>query len=176
VAIEDGSAQHLAPDEPDPDVLTNLDTIAAWLRLVDPWPDQVDLASALRRVEQPTWRVAADVVTSGRVGTLMLVGGRGHTTDALMTAIGVDLVSSQVRTVNEAELMADRLTTNHGIEGVILETESTNCGNRTGSGFARTPSPYRRSRPRPDDAAPHGRGLSTQVESRRCDRRQPPRA
>jgi hypothetical protein len=55
----------------------------------------------------------------------MLVGGRGHTTDALLAALGHDPGSGET----EAELMAAWLRDNEGIRDVLLETRSTNCGN-----------------------------------------------
>jgi uncharacterized SAM-binding protein YcdF (DUF218 family) len=72
----------------------------------------------------PTWELAAAAVRAGEVGTLMLVGGRGHTTDALMEAVGGDPAHA-----TEAEVMATWLRDRHGIDDVLLETESTNCGN-----------------------------------------------
>lgn len=104
--------------------LARLDTIAAWLALEDPWPGRVDLMLLFGGSMPPTWEVAAAAVRSGEVGTLMLVGGRGHTTDALMHALGVDQPDA-----TEAEVMAGWLRDRHGIDDVILETASTNCGN-----------------------------------------------
>ena len=59
---------------------------------------------------------------AGRVGTLVLVGGVGHTTDALRAAIGDDTDAP------EAELMAAYLRREHGIDDVLLEPASRNCG------------------------------------------------
>jgi hypothetical protein len=110
----------------DPELLRHLDTIAAWLALEDPWPGRVDLMLLFGGSPPPTWEVAAAAVKAGQVGTLMLVGGRGHTTDALLAAMGLDPESTGVA---EAELIAAWLRDRHGIEDVLLETESTNCGN-----------------------------------------------
>jgi hypothetical protein len=101
-----------------------LDTIAAWLALEDPWPGEVDLMLLFGGSMPPTWAVAAEAVEAGEVGTLMLVGGRGHTTDALLAAMGLDDAD-----LTEADVMAGWLRDVHGIEDVLLETESTNCGN-----------------------------------------------
>jgi hypothetical protein len=54
----------------------------------------------------------------------MLVGGRGHTTDALLAALDLDPGDA----VSEAEVMAHWLRDRHGIDDVLLETRSTNCG------------------------------------------------
>lgn len=107
------------------ELVGHLDTIAAWLALEDPWPGHVDLMLLFGGSLPPTWKVAADAVTGGEVGHLMLVGGRGHTTDVLLAALGRD--SSCAET--EAELMAAWLKEVHGIEDVLVENRSTNCGN-----------------------------------------------
>ena len=102
----------------------HLDTIAAWLALEDTWPGQVDLMLLFGGSLPPTWEVAAAAVKAGEVGTLMLVGGRGHTTDALLAAVGREPDSD----VTEAEVMAKWLRDVHDIGDVLLETRSTNCG------------------------------------------------
>lgn len=112
-----------------PDDIAHLDTVAAWLALEDPWPGQVDLMLLFGGSLPPTWGMAAAAVLAGEVGTLMLVGGRGHTTDAMLTAAGLDPGSPAVARLSEAEVMAARLRDVHGIEDVLMETESTNCGN-----------------------------------------------
>jgi hypothetical protein len=104
--------------------LAHLDTIAAWLALKDPWPDRVDLMLLFGGSLPPTWQTAAEAVLAGDVRTLMLVGGRGHTTDALLAALGEGPSS----TSSEAGLMARWFRDVHGIEDVLLETRSTNCG------------------------------------------------
>jgi uncharacterized SAM-binding protein YcdF (DUF218 family) len=68
------------------------------------------------------WDTAATAVHAGRVGTLVLVGGVGHTTDVLRGLLG----DAQGRT--EADLMAAYLRREHGIEDVLLERQSSNCG------------------------------------------------
>jgi DUF218 domain len=107
-----------------PEVLGHLDTIAAWLALEDPRPTHVDLMLLFGGSLPPTWQVAATAVKAGEVGTLMLVGGRGHTTDALLAALGRDPSED----TTEAELMAEWFRDVHGIDDVLLETRSTNCG------------------------------------------------
>jgi hypothetical protein len=60
-------------------------------------------------------------VHRAQVGTLVLVGGVGHTTDVLRALVGP--------AETEADLMADHLRREHGLDGFLLERESTNCGN-----------------------------------------------
>lgn len=112
-----------------PELLGHLDTLAAWLALEDPWPGGVDLMLLFGGSMPATWQVAVDAVMAGDVGTLMLVGGRGHTTDALLGALGCDPGSAETSDITEAELMAAWLRDVHGIEDVVLETRSSNCGN-----------------------------------------------
>jgi uncharacterized SAM-binding protein YcdF (DUF218 family) len=106
----------------------HLDTIARWLALTDPWPGRVDLMLLFGGSLPPTWQVAVDAVKLGTVQILMLVGGRGHTTDAMLTAIGLDPGSPGTSHLSEAEVMARSLRELHGIDDVLLETRSTNCG------------------------------------------------
>lgn len=101
----------------------HLDTIATWLALEDPEPDHVDLMLLFGGSLPSGWDRAAGAVLAGRVGTLMLVGGHGHTTDVLRRIVGADGATL------EADLMAAHLRDRHGIEDVLLERESTNCGN-----------------------------------------------
>ena len=100
-----------------------LDVIAAWLALEDPEPDHVDLMLLFGGSLPAAWDRAAQAVHAGRVGTLMLVGGQGHTTDVLRRLVGgpEDAV--------EADLIARHLAREHGITDVVLERRSTNCGN-----------------------------------------------
>jgi hypothetical protein len=123
VSVPDDRRSSLAPE-----LLAHLDTVAAWLALTDPWPGHVDLLLLFGGSLPPTWQVAADAVQRGEVGTLLLVGGRGHTTDALLTAMGLDPESPQTRDTTEAEVMAGWLRDVHGVHDVLLETRSTNCG------------------------------------------------
>jgi uncharacterized SAM-binding protein YcdF (DUF218 family) len=67
------------------------------------------------------WDAAATAVHAGRVGTLVLVGGVGHTTDVLR-----GLLDEEGAT--EADLMAAYLRRRHGIEAALLERQSSNCG------------------------------------------------
>jgi uncharacterized SAM-binding protein YcdF (DUF218 family) len=112
-----------------PEDLEHLDTIAAWLALEDSWPGRVDLLLLFGGSMPATWRLAAEVVLAGDVGALMLVGGRGHTTDAVFGAVGLDPRAVGTSSPTEAEVMAQWLRERHGIDDALLETRSTNCGN-----------------------------------------------
>jgi hypothetical protein len=124
------SDQHEPADDPsERALLPHLDRIAAWLALADPWPGHVDLMLLFGGSMPATWETAVDAVAADEVGTLMVVGGRGHTTDALLVAMGLDPSSSEAQGISEAEVIAAWLRDVHGIEQVLLETRSTNCGN-----------------------------------------------
>ena len=98
----------------------HLDTIAAWLALEDPEPDHVDVLLLFGGSLPDAWDGAAAAVRAGRVGTLVLVGGVGHTTDVLRAMVGDG--------PTEADLMAGYLAREHGITDALLERESRNCG------------------------------------------------
>jgi uncharacterized SAM-binding protein YcdF (DUF218 family) len=100
----------------------HLETIAAWLALPDPLPDRVDVLLLFGGSLPDAWDAAAALVREGRVGTLVLVGGEGHTTDVLRSLLGA-------AAGGEAELMAAYLRREHGLGEFLLERESTNCGN-----------------------------------------------
>lgn len=100
----------------------DLETIAAWLALEDEVPARVDVLLLFGGSLPDAWDRAAALTRANRVGTLVLVGGEGHTTDVLRAALG------DVAGRPEAELMASYLCTAHGITDVLLEPESRNCG------------------------------------------------
>jgi uncharacterized SAM-binding protein YcdF (DUF218 family) len=68
------------------------------------------------------WDAAASAVVAGRVGTLVLVGGEGHTTGVLRSLLG------DATGATEADLMAAYLRREHGITDALLERRSRNCG------------------------------------------------
>jgi uncharacterized SAM-binding protein YcdF (DUF218 family) len=84
-------------------------------------PDSVDVLLLFGGSLPDAWDAAADLVNDGRVGTLVLVGGVGHTTDVLRR-----LLATSAGT--EAELMAAYLEREHGITRALLEPRSRNCG------------------------------------------------
>jgi uncharacterized SAM-binding protein YcdF (DUF218 family) len=85
-------------------------------------PEHVDVLLLFGGSLPDAWDAAAAEVHAGRVGTLVLVGGVGHTTDVLRAAVGDDTDAP------EAELMAAYLRREHGIDDVLLERRSRNCG------------------------------------------------
>ncbi|CAN5369898.1 YdcF family protein [soil metagenome] len=104
-----------------------LDLIASWLRLADDEPERVDVTLLFGGSLPDTWDTAADAVRRGVTDLLVLVGGVGHTTDALRAVLREQGHDATAET--EAELMAAYLRETHGITDVLLERESTNCGN-----------------------------------------------
>jgi uncharacterized SAM-binding protein YcdF (DUF218 family) len=104
----------------------DLDTIASWLRLEDEEPAEVDVTLLFGGSLPDAWDGVADAVRRGVAGQLVLVGGTGHTTDALrrvLRAHGQDATAP-----TEAELMAGYLQRVHGLTDALLEPESTHCG------------------------------------------------
>ena len=85
-------------------------------------PDRVDVMLLFGGSLPDAWDAAATAVHAGSVGTLVLVGGEGHTTDVLRDLLGDDSGSA------EADLMAAYLRREHGIEDALLERRSSNCG------------------------------------------------
>ena len=59
----------------------------------------------------------------------MIVGGVGHTTDILRSKMQAVLHDFNVTDRSEAEIMMMYLKQKYDMQGVILETKSTNCGN-----------------------------------------------
>ena len=106
----------------EPSDLALLDTIASWLALADDEPDEVELLLLFGGSLPTAWDRVAERVRAGQVGRLMVVGGRGHTTDVLEQVVGAAPGGT------EADLVAAYLRTEHGIDDVLLERESTNCG------------------------------------------------
>ncbi|WP_193611364.1 ElyC/SanA/YdcF family protein [Nocardioides lijunqiniae] len=104
----------------------HLDLVASWLRLEDE-PERADVTLLFGGSLPDTWDAAAAAVRDGLAGTLVLVGGVGHTTDALR-----DVLRQRGRDVDpaatEADLMAGYLADEHGLVDLLLERESTNCG------------------------------------------------
>jgi hypothetical protein len=82
----------------------NLDLIASWLRLEDNEPDYVDLTLLFGGSLPDAWDTAADAVRRGATDTLVLVGGVGHTTDALRAVLREE--GHRADAATEADLMA----------------------------------------------------------------------
>lgn len=111
----------------------NLDLIASWLRLEDDEPAHVDVTLLFGGSLPDAWDTAADAVRRGVTDTLILVGGLGHTTDALRTVLHER--GHRADAVTEADLMATYLRETHGLSDFLIERSSTNCGDNVA--FAR---------------------------------------
>ena len=59
----------------------------------------------------------------------IIVGGAGHTTEALRQQLAPVLPDLDLAALSEAELFATYIKKAYGLEADYLETESTNCGN-----------------------------------------------
>ena len=65
----------------------------------------------------------------GLAKRLLLVGGIGHTTEVVRAAYKDRVPELDVEGRAEADIMADYLKLCYGIEDVLIENRSTNCGN-----------------------------------------------
>ena len=59
----------------------------------------------------------------------LLVGGAGHTTEALRQKMQLSLADIDISSKSEAEIFALYLKNKYNITDCLLETKSTNCGN-----------------------------------------------
>ncbi len=73
--------------------------------------------------------LAARAMRSGAAEKLMLVGGEGHTTQALRDRVHARLPGLHTEGMPEALLLNEYLRRVHGLRADALETRSTNCGN-----------------------------------------------
>jgi uncharacterized SAM-binding protein YcdF (DUF218 family) len=103
-----------------------LEVIASWLRLQDGDPTRADVTLLFGGSLPDTWDQAAEAVRNGDTESLVLVGGVGHTTDALRRVLRDRGLPSGGRT--EADLMAAYLRQRHGLTDLLVERASTNCG------------------------------------------------
>lgn len=73
---------------------------------------------------------AADAYLSGVAAGLMIVGGEGHTTQALRDSVAKRYPDVPTGGRTEADVIADMLFMHRGVprDKMILETASTNCG------------------------------------------------
>ena len=75
------------------------------------------------------WDTAVDAVRSGAAARLMLVGGIGHTTRHLWDSMRGRFPEQRFDGRPEADIMARYLSQVHGLDDVLVERRSTNCGN-----------------------------------------------
>ncbi len=73
--------------------------------------------------------VAAGAWKSGLAKHFMIVGGIGHTTQSLRDKFNSRYPEMETEGRPEAEMMAEYLSQEYDIHDVLLERESTNCGN-----------------------------------------------
>lgn len=73
--------------------------------------------------------VLADAIKNGVAGKYVIVGGAGHTTDALRKKVHGECPSIKTDGLPEAEVFNRYLEVMYGFKANYLETQSTNCGN-----------------------------------------------
>jgi hypothetical protein len=72
--------------------------------------------------------VMAAAIRSGIAATTMLVGGEGHTTQALRDQAAQMIPGDTAPGRSEADIFQHYLHARHGVTADLLERESTNCG------------------------------------------------
>jgi uncharacterized SAM-binding protein YcdF (DUF218 family) len=78
----------------------------------------------------------ARAVADGLADRFMIVGGRGHSTDVLRSAMEHHLGWNSLEDQTEAALFARYLRERHGVDVDLLEHESTNCGSNVRNALA----------------------------------------
>lgn len=73
--------------------------------------------------------VLAEAMKNGVAEKYVIVGGAGHTTDALRQKVQEECPSIITERLPEAEIFNRYLEAIYGLEADYLETQSTNCGN-----------------------------------------------
>lgn len=73
--------------------------------------------------------VAADAVKRGIAKRFMIVGGEGHTTQGLREAVNRLYPKIDTEKKKETDIMNDYIKSKYGLHDILLERESTNCGN-----------------------------------------------
>ncbi|TQS45243.1 ElyC/SanA/YdcF family protein [Cryptosporangium phraense] len=80
--------------------------------------------------------VFASAIEAGAAQRYLVVGGAGHSTDALRDAARTELGWDDVDDRTEADLFDRYLRERHGLPADLLETRSTNCGNNVRNALA----------------------------------------
>lgn len=78
----------------------------------------------------------ARAIGAGIARRYLIVGGSGHSTDALRDAMRTHLGWDDVDQRTEADLFDSYLAERHGVRADLLETASTNCGNNVRNALA----------------------------------------
>lgn len=73
--------------------------------------------------------VLAQAMRSGAAKKYIIVGGEGHTTEALRQRVHREFPDVETAGLPEAEVFARVLRRQYGLEADLLECRSTNCGN-----------------------------------------------
>lgn len=72
---------------------------------------------------------AANGYKNGIARRLMIAGGEGHTTNLLRQSIHDRYPEIPVQGRMEADIMQDYISRTYGIQDILIERDSTNCGN-----------------------------------------------
>lgn len=127
---------------------SRLNTLADFLALRDlsaPTPEALHAALGIRRVDLLILfggsivhgcDVAARAFRDGVAKRMMIVGGEGHTTQALRQTLAEACPGLETAGRPEADIIADYLRKAHGLDGLILENQSTHCGNNLSNALA----------------------------------------
>lgn len=73
--------------------------------------------------------VLAEAIQNQIADTYIIVGGAGHTTEALRQIVQPKLKNLDISKLTEAEIFNHYIKEVHGLEADYLECHSTNCGN-----------------------------------------------
>lgn len=79
--------------------------------------------------------VAANAVKRGIAKRFMIVGGEGHTTQSLREAVNRLYPKIDTEKKKEADIMNDYIISKYGLHDILIERESTNCGNNVSYAF-----------------------------------------
>ncbi|WP_426566514.1 ElyC/SanA/YdcF family protein [Angustibacter sp. McL0619] len=91
--------------------------------------EQADLLMLFGACPPGGWETAVAAVRGGAAARLMLIGGIGHTTEHLWGAMCERFPGREFAGRPEADIMAEFLSEVHGLDDVLTERRSTNCGN-----------------------------------------------
>lgn len=73
--------------------------------------------------------VAGEAVAKNIAKNFMVVGGEGHTTDSLRRAVQDAFPEIETKGRMEADIISDYIKRKYGIDPILIERNSTNCGN-----------------------------------------------
>lgn len=91
--------------------------------------ERVDLLIIFGGCIPYTYDLVGEAIKEGIAKDIMIVGGAGHTTEALRIAINSKYKEIITQDRMEADIISDYLKLNFNINNPIIEKESTNCGN-----------------------------------------------